>query len=142
MCKGQNITRTSDLFPSTINKPDAGTLRINQEPELDTLLSRYILSKRYQTQPNGYRILIYRNSELKARTESEMVHAEFLTTFPDIPAYRIFQEPNYYLVLVGNFRSKTTGIKFLLQINKKYPYAVLVPHLLNFDDLNKFDSER
>jgi len=75
MCKGQIIIRTSDLFPSTINSHGAGTLKINQDPELDTLLSRYILSERYQTLPNGYRILIYRNSALKARTESEMVHA-------------------------------------------------------------------
>jgi hypothetical protein len=139
---GQIFINTIDLFPVTRNKPGSGTLNILQDAQLDTLISRYILSKDNQTEPNGFSILIYRNSELIARNESEMILVEFMTRFPDIPSYRIFQKPNYYLVLAGNFRSKTDGIKLLLSINKKYPNAFLVPYILNFDDLNKTDAKK
>ena len=137
MCHGQAIIKTTDLFPATVNKPDSGTLNIIQAPEIDTLISRYILSKKNSIKPNGFRILIYRNSEIVARKESERIHAEFISLFPDIPAYREFQTPNYYLVLAGNFRSKTEGIKLLLVISKKYPYSTLIPYFINFDEFNK-----
>jgi hypothetical protein len=65
-----------------------------------------------------------------------------MTLFPDIPCYRVFQGPNYFLVLAGNFRSKADGMKLLLLINKKYPNAFFVPYLLNFDDLNKTDAKK
>jgi hypothetical protein len=137
ICTGQVIIKTSDLFPEKVNNPGSGTLNINQPLEIDTLLSRYILSKNISIEPNGYRILIYRNSEIVARKESERIHAEFMNLFPDIPAYREFQAPNYYLVLAGNFRSKTEGIKLLLLVSKKYPYSTLIPYFINYDEFDK-----
>jgi hypothetical protein len=142
IARGQIFTKTQDLFPVTTNKPGSGTLNIIQDPGLDTLISRYILNKDNQTEPNGFRILIYRNSVSIARSESETIYTEFMTLFPDIPCYRVFQGPNYYLVLAGNFRSKADGLKLLLLINKKYPNAFFVPYLLNFDDLNKTDAKK
>jgi hypothetical protein len=136
MCNGQVITKTTDLFPATINKPGSGTLDIIQAPEIDTLISRYILSKKNSIEPNGFRILIYRNSEIVARNESEKVFAEFMNLFPDVPASREFQRPNYYLVLAGKFRSKTEGIKLLLLISKKYPYSTLIPYFINYDEFD------
>jgi hypothetical protein len=142
ICSGQVFSKTQDLFPLTTNKPGSGTVKIIQDPGLDTLISRYILSKDNQTDPNGFRILIYRNSQSIARTESEKIYSEFMSLFPDIPCYRVFQGPNYYLVLAGNFRSKADGMKLLLLINKKYPDAFFIPYLLNFDDLNKTDAKK
>jgi hypothetical protein len=139
---GQIIIKTKDLFPVSTNKPGSGNLNIIQDPALDTLISRYILNKENQTEPNGIRILIYRYSELIARKESEKIYTEFVSLFPEIPCYRVFQEPNYYLVLAGNFRSRTEGMKLLLLIKKKYPNAIFVPYLLNFDDLNKTDVKK
>jgi hypothetical protein len=139
---GQVFIPTHDRFHVTMSKPGSGDLNIIQDPGLDTLISRYILSKAQQTKPNGFRILVYRNSELKARNESESIYLEFSSQFPDIPCYRVFQEPNYYLVLAGNFRLRTYGLKSLLMINKKYPEAIFIPYLINFDDLNKTDSKK
>ena len=137
MCNGQVINKTTDLFPATVNKSGSGTLNIDHAPEIDTLIRRYILSKKNSIEPNGFRILIYRNSEIVARNESERVQAEFMSLFPDIPSYRDFQVPNYYLVLAGNFRSKTEGIKLLLLVSKKYPYSTLIPYFINYDEFDK-----
>jgi|WetSurMetagenome_2_1015567.scaffolds.fasta_scaffold307731_1 hypothetical protein len=142
ICKGQVFIKTTDLFPVTTNRPGSGTLNIIQDPAIDTLLSRYILSKKNQTKPNGFRILIYRSSELSARNESERIHAEFMTLYPNVTSYRVFQEPNYFIVLAGNFRAKTDGLKLLFLINRKYPDAIFVPYVLDFDDLNKTDSKK
>lgn len=137
MGNGQVIIKTTDLFPVTVNKPGSGTLNIIQAPELDTLMSRYILSQKNLNEPNGFRILIYRNSEIVSREESQRVYGEFMTLFPGILAYLEFQEPNYYLVLAGNFRNRTEGVKSLLLVSKKYPNAILVPYIINYDELNK-----
>jgi hypothetical protein len=142
ICNGQIINKIQDQFPVSTNKPGSGTLNIIQDPALDTLINRYILNKQNQTKPNGFRILIYRNSTLSARNESEKIYAEFTLLFPDIPCYRSFQEPNYYLVLVGNFRSKAYGMKQLLLIKKKYSDAFFVPSLINFDHLNISDIRK
>jgi hypothetical protein len=137
MGNGQVIIKTTDLFPVTVNKPGSGTLNIIQPPELDTLMSRFILGQKNINEPNGVRILIYRNSEITARKESERVYGEFMTLFPGILAYLDFQGPNYYLVLAGNFRNRTEGIKSLLLVSKKYPNAILVPYIINYDEMNK-----
>jgi len=71
MGNGQVIIKTTDLFPVNVNKPGSGTLNIIQPPELDTLMSRFILGQKNINEPNGVRILIYRNSEIIARKESE-----------------------------------------------------------------------
>jgi hypothetical protein len=137
MGNGQVIIKTTDLFPVNVNKPGSGTLNIIQPPELDTLMSRFILGQKNINEPNGVRILIYRNSEIIARKESERIYGEFMTLFPGIPASLEFQGPNYYLVLAGNFRNRTEGIKSLLLVSKKYPNAILVPYIINYDELNK-----
>jgi len=137
ICIGQIFIRTADLFPVKVEKQGAGTLNIIQDPSVDTLLSRYILGKKFLTEPNGFRILIYRNQERTAKDESHRINAEFMTLFPKIPSNIEFQEPGSYLVLVGNFRTMIEGAKLLILIKKKYPDAILVRHILNYSELNK-----
>lgn len=137
MCKGQIFIKASDLFPVTVEKPGAGILNIIQDPAIDTLLSRYILSNKLLTEPNGFRILIYKNQGRTARDESNKVRAEFIVLFPETPSYIEFQGPNYFLVLAGNFRTKVEGTKLLILIKNKYPDAIFVPYIINYSDLNK-----
>jgi hypothetical protein len=85
----------------------------------------------------GFRIQIYRNSNRNAREESNKVRAEFMIEFPDIPSYAEYAEPGYFLVKVGDFRTKLEGTKLLYLIRKKYPNAYMVPCNINFPDLNK-----
>jgi hypothetical protein len=143
LCVGQVYIRTADLFrkPESNNIP--GTLNIMQDQSVDTLISRYILANKLLKQNSGggdmegFRIQIYRSSNRNARDESNKVRAEFMIEYPDIPSYVMYNNPGYFLVRAGNFRSKLEGTKWLYTIRKKFPDAYLVPDVIYFPDLVK-----
>lgn len=136
LCWSQPFIRTADLFRSTDERNWSGELNIIQDPAIDTLISRYILyNKREGMQ--GFRIQIYKSSVRNARDLSARARAEFINKFPDIVAYSEFQEPGYYLVRAGDFRTKTEAYKYLLMVRKAFPNAYLVPAKINFPDLTK-----
>lgn len=140
-CSAQNFVKTSDILQRDDNNSKQGHLSIIQDSELDSLISRYILINKNQADKIGYygiegfRIQIYSSININARTESGNVEIEFKNQFPDIISYRIFTEPGWYKVRVGNFRSRTEALKLYLIISKKYPESDLVPDIINIDDL-------
>jgi hypothetical protein len=134
----QVFIKTSDLFPVTRPDSKGGELNIIQDQRADTLMSRYILANRFlKGGMEGYRIQIFRNSTRTAREESNKVRADFMVLFPDITSYIEYAEPGWFLVKVGDFRTKMEGTKSLYMIRKKYPNAYLVPSIINFPDLKK-----
>jgi hypothetical protein len=139
---GQSITRTTDLFPTPENNSHSGNLNIVQDNAIDTLLSRYILGNKKTGDRygyigmNGYRIQIYYSSDRNAREESSKVRARFVDKFPDIPSYALYQAPAWFVIRVGDFRSKIELYKSLVAVNKEFPNAYWVPDYINFPDLN------
>jgi len=136
-CSSQAFVRTADLF----DRPDnSGQLVINQNPAIDTLLSRHIFANRKVrtlegTQGmQGFRIQIYYSSVRNAREESAKARAEFMNKFPDYISYAQYQEPGWFMVRVGDYRTKTECYKELLLIRKEFPNAYLVPAVINFPD--------
>ena len=85
----------------------------------------------------GFRIQIFRSSNRNAKEESNKERAKFMNEFPDIPSYAEFEKPGYFLVRVGDFRSKAELTKLLITIRKKFPNAYPVPCKINFPDLIK-----
>jgi hypothetical protein len=145
--RSQTFVTTAEIFKRSESGPGTGQLKIIQDPALDTIMSRYILSNRnleekYQyTGIEGFRIQIYNSSKRDAKTESGKVRQEFMnqfpeTQYPELISYLIFAEPAYYKVRVGNFRSRTEAMRFFLLVSKKFPYADLVPDVINLQDLN------
>ena len=84
----------------------------------------------------GFRIQIFRSANRTAKEESNKERAEFMSEFPDIPSYKEFEKPGYFLVRVGDFRTKVEGTKLLFVVRRKFPNAYLVPDKINFPDLN------
>jgi len=125
------------LFPQSLEKPGSGTLKIIQDPAIDTLLSRYILNKKNSQEPNGFRIVIYLGRERNSKDEAKKIHAEFMLLYPKIPSYLDFQEPITFLVSVGNFRSKAEGTKLFMELQKRYPNAFLGRQIINYSDIDK-----
>lgn len=85
----------------------------------------------------GYRIQIYRSSVRNAREESAKAIAEFINRFPDIRSYTQYQEPGYFMVRVGDYRTKLEGYKDLIMVRKEFPDAYPVPTTINYPDLHK-----
>jgi hypothetical protein len=135
---GAQFIKTSDLFQAQSSVQRGGRLNIFQDASIDTLLSRYILSKKLLGGGmEGFRIQIYRSSNRNAREESNKIRAQFMVDFPDIPSYIEYEKPGYFLVRVGNFRTRMEGTKTLYLIRRKYPDAYIVPCIISFSDLNK-----
>jgi len=137
LCKGQVFIKTADLFPQSLEKSGSGTLKILQDPAIDTLLIRYILSKKTSSEPNGFRIVIYLGRERNSKDDAKKIHAEFMALYPKIPSYIDFQKPNTFLVSVGNFRSKVEGTKLFMELQKRYPNAFLGRQIINYADIYK-----
>jgi len=80
----------------------------------------------------GFRIQIYYSSVRNAREESAKVRADFINKFPDMISYAQYQEPGWFMVRVGNYRTKTECYKDLLLIREEFPNAYPVPTVINF----------
>jgi len=138
LCKAQDIQSTTELLHRQDENFQMGELNIYQDPEIDSLISRYILYNMRLNGMNGFRIQIYNSSDKNAREESGKARAEFMTAFPDIIAYPpTFEKPSYYKIRVGDYRTRIEGTKYLLMVRKVFPDAILVPDVINFPDLNK-----
>jgi hypothetical protein len=143
--RSQAIVSTSDLFKRYDNNPQSGKLNIIQNPALDTLLNRYILGFRNLEAKNnysgmeGFRIQIYRKNVRNAREESNAIRATFMSRFPDLPTYQLYQDPGYFIIRVGDFRTKTEATRLFVLINKEKEFkdaAYIVPDFINFPDRN------
>jgi hypothetical protein len=146
--RSQTIVPTSELFKRTDENSRMGRLNIEQDPALDTLISRYILGYKNMEEKNGgfsgmegWRIQIYFSSNRNAKEESSKVNLEFLSRFPeseypDLKSYIQFAQPAYYKIRVGDFRTKTEATRLFLLISKVFPDAYIVPDIINFPGLN------
>ena len=142
LVRAQTFVKTSDLFKRTGGNFRAGQINIIQDPELDTLISRYILANKNQNEKNsyagmdGFRIQIYSSSSRNAREESAKVQAEFMSKFPDVESHPLFENPGYFKIRVGDFRTKTEATRLFLLISKEFPDAYIVPCFINFPEAN------
>ncbi len=126
ICNAQEFIKTSALFANTSQDNKAGTLNIIQDPAVDTLISRYIYANRYIGGMVRFRIQIFRSGERNAQEEANKVNARFMTEFPEIHSETLFERPNWFLVRVGNYRTKVEGTKQLFLVRKKFPNAYMV----------------
>lgn len=140
LCSAQAFIRTEDLISRSGKK---GELTIVQNPAIDTLISRHISSNRkYRTSDGrqgmpGFRIQIYYGSVRNARDEANKVMLQFLNKFGDKKAYLQYLDPGWYMVRVGNYRTRTEAYDDFMDIRKEFPDAYIVPAVIIFPDLIK-----
>jgi len=110
-------------------------LDVHQNPKTKELLERKIqLNKNNQTTP-GYRVQIYFGSGSSARLRAMKVKTDFLSSYPDVKAYIIYQSPDFK-VRVGDFRTRSDALRLQKKIARDYPNAFIVPDNIQFPDLN------
>ena len=142
IARSQNNFKTADLFQRKGEKT-LGNLTITQDPRIDTLMSRYILNNsKIRTSDGtqgiwGFRIQIYYSNLRTAREESAKAQSVFLSKFPEITSYAQYQAPGYFVIRVGDYRTKADGYKDLLKVRKEFPNAYHVPDKINFPDVKK-----
>ncbi len=113
-----------------------GRVTLNQDPAIDTLLTRHIIANRMHGGFDGFRIQIYNGSIRTAREEANEANSDFISEFPGIESYLDFAAPNFFKVRVGNYRTKRDAMHDFLMIKKKFPNAYIVPDIIKFPDLD------
>lgn len=102
-------------------------------------MTRYILANNKlitdgQQGMQGFRIQIYYSSVRNAREESAKTQAKFIELFPEIPSYPDYQEPGWFIVRVGDYRTTIECYKDLVMIRKEFPNAYWIPTVIKFPD--------
>ncbi len=103
-----------DSLGSSIVMPDS----------LDVAMQKQV-EKNKSRKTTGYRVRIYFDNSRDARVISEQIVADFKLRYPDIPVFRIYDNP-YFKVTVGEFLSKADAMRFMETIRRDYPTVFLV----------------
>jgi len=118
-----------------------GRVVVIQDQLVDTILQQYqALRLRIMENPDnkaipGYRIQIFSDSGINSSDRARKAKDEFLSFFPEIPAYVSWKAPNYR-VRVGDFRSRLEAEKMLQSILIAYPNAWVIKDEINFPAIN------
>lgn len=96
----------------------------NVSLEMDSLLVanyyKLLTSNKKSSGIPGYRIRIYSGSGVGAKEEQQRIKARFLTLYPGIDAYNIYDEP-YFKVYVGDCRTRSEVLKLMDRIERNFP---------------------
>jgi hypothetical protein len=106
----------------TTSTPDSSII-ITKDARLDELISKQREQNIINPNMHGYRIQIYFGG---VRQKASEVKLEFVSKFPDVPAYLSYQQPNFK-VRVGDYRSRFEAQKFLKSIEGIFPTCFIVP---------------
>lgn len=130
MAQSDRPAPSGDLL-RLLQNADAGS---DFHMETDSLLvaNYYKLLEKNKTVTGvpGYRIRIFSGSGLGAKEEQQRVRARFLSLYPDVDAYHVYDEP-YFKVYVGDCRTESEAIKLYDRIKGDFPDLFLVPDYIN-----------
>lgn len=108
-------------FFSMESHAQESNVSVIQDSRFEQLLSEKRKINSSITVNDRYKIQIFYGDNEKARKTL----AEFRREFKNLDGTIIFESPTYK-VWVGNFKSRIDAEKKLLDIKKKYPYALLI----------------
>jgi len=98
-----------------------GSLTVNAEPAIENLLQEYQELNRRNPKITGYRVQIYNGK----KRESQAKKTAFLSEFPNMPVYHIYEAPEYK-VQVGNFRTRLEAERFLKRLIEEFGSGFVV----------------
>lgn len=109
-------------------------LTIERDVRLDSLLMKHIRVNRANDGFDGYRVQLFSGSGTEARLQANNLRAEFMGNHPNIPAYLIYQAPNFK-VRLGDFRTELEAIHLQRELAYQYPGGFVVRDKIKFPKL-------
>ncbi len=79
----------------------------------------------------GYRIQLMALSGSNSKSAVEKMQSDFLASFPDVPAYITYFEPNFRL-RIGDFRYKLDAYKVHNKISTQFPGAFIIKDKIEY----------
>jgi len=108
-------------------------VEIIQDRRIDSLVNRQALLNDLKKTIPGYRVQIYSGPQ---RSKANEVKADFSGNFSDIPAYLIYQQPNFK-IRTGNFRTKLEAYKFMKSLPFQFANSFIVNDEIVIPELDK-----
>lgn len=102
---------------------------LKPEHGIDELIQTHIEYNKVMNGIHGYRIQIFSSSGNFSRSNALTEQSRFQSRYPAVPAYVIFNSP-YYIVRVGNFRTRLEAEAFRQFIIRQYPGAYIVKEFI------------
>lgn len=93
-----------------------------QDSLVQVLVKRHVVLNTARQSMPGYRVQIHFGSQ---RTDANEIRADFHKLFPNIPAYIIYQQPNFK-IRVGDFKTRLEAMKLLNDLQTLYSTAFIV----------------
>lgn len=109
-------------------------LVIERDVRLDSLLMKHIRVNKANDGLDGYRVQLYSGSGTEARLAANNLRAEFMGNHPNIPAYLIYQAPNFK-VRLGDYRTELEAIRLQRELAYQYPGGFVVRDKIKFPKL-------
>lgn len=132
------------LASTTFSQNDTlkeGTITINQDERISELVDRHIeINKATEGKIAGWRVQIYNSSGTNSRIEAQNARKLFLSKYPEVGAYLIYQPP-FFKIRVGDFRTKEEAYSFYKQVLSDFPVSYLVSDQINFPKLKGKKTE-
>ena len=116
------LAACSVSFPASAQTQGQTRARVQQLVEKKAEYHRLTNGQR-----DGYRIKIHFAVEREAAKE---IRTKFSTDFPDLPTYEVYQQP-YWVVLVGDFRTKLEAFETKKRIEGSFPIAFIIKDKIN-----------
>lgn len=111
------------------------TLVIKRDSRLDTLVMRHVRINKLKDGFDGYRVQLFSGAGTDARQTANNLRAEFMGLNPDVPAYLIYQAPNFK-VRVGDYRTELEAIHIQRELSYQYPGGFVVRDEVSFPKLS------
>lgn len=108
-----------------------GQLTIISDPVIDSLQAQRLEVLKDNPDISGYRIQIYFGN---SRQDALKVRAEFMKNHPNIDAYITYEQP-YFLINVGNYRSRFEAMPLFYKIKDNYDNIIIVPDKIAYPHL-------
>lgn len=106
-------------FLTSVSMAQTGRITVVGDVAVNDMVSRHVeLNNRVKTMP-GYRVQIASFSGINSKTSAFSLRERFMTDYPAIQAYIIYDEPNFK-VKVGDFRTRLEAYAFLQEIKEVY----------------------
>lgn len=104
-------------------------ITIKAESGVDELIQKHIEFNQVVKGIQGYRIQIFSSSGNFSRSNALVESSRFQSRYPAILSYVVFNTP-YYIVRVGNFRTRLEAEAFRQSILRQYPGAYIVKEFI------------
>ena len=106
-----------------------------QDNRIDELVQKHIKVNEIANTIPGFRINIFFQSGNNSKANANQAKTAFITKYPDMDAYVVFEEPNFK-VKVGNFRTRMEARGFVEDIKADFPDAFVIKDNIFFPKVN------